>query len=213
MHVDLTAEALIDIGPVIPVIQIRDPEQAPGLARALVAGGIRVLEITLRTPAALDAITAAAASCPEAIVGAGTVLNATDAEEAARAGAQFAVSPGLTRELSQACADLGLPLLPGAVTATEIMTALDLGHRALKFFPAATSGGAAALAALASPLPQAVFCPTGGISPDNARDYLALSNVRCVGGSWLTPAEAIEKEDWTRITQLAQAAVALGRPG
>ncbi|MEZ5657530.1 MAG: bifunctional 4-hydroxy-2-oxoglutarate aldolase/2-dehydro-3-deoxy-phosphogluconate aldolase [Burkholderiaceae bacterium] len=208
---DLSVEALMATGPVIPVIMIDDANDAPALANALVDGGVKVLEITLRTPAALEAIKKARAGCPNAIVGAGTVLNPADARAAAQAGASFAVSPGLTPALSKACAELGLPLLPGAVTATEIMTALDLGHHALKFFPAGTSGGAPALAALASPLPQAIFCPTGGVNPDNARDYLALPNVRCVGGSWLTPRDAMRAKDWARISQLAAAAAALPR--
>ncbi|MEZ5650083.1 MAG: bifunctional 4-hydroxy-2-oxoglutarate aldolase/2-dehydro-3-deoxy-phosphogluconate aldolase [Burkholderiaceae bacterium] len=206
---DVSVDELLDTGPVIPVIVIDEAQDASALANALVDGGIRVLEITLRTPAALAAIRCASEGCPGAIVGAGTVLNADDARAARDAGARFAVSPGLTPALSEACAALGLPLLPGAVTATEIMTALDLGHRALKFFPAGTSGGPAALAALAAPLPQAVFCPTGGVNPGNAREYLALPNVRCVGGSWLTPKDAMRSRDWRRISELAEAAASL----
>lgn len=206
---DLTVGQLLEQGPVIPVIQIEDAGDAPALARALLDGGVRVLEITLRTPVALDAIRAAVDAEPDALVGAGTVLNARDAEAAARAGARFLVSPGLTAALSRAAADLGLPLLPGAVTATEVMAALDLGHTALKFFPAGTSGGVAALAALAAPLPQAVFCPTGGINATNARDYLRLANVRCVGGSWLTPRATLRARDWSAITALAREAATL----
>lgn len=204
---------LADYGPVIPVIVIEDAGRAVDLAHALLAGGVRVLEITLRTPAALAAIEAVAAAVPQAIVGAGTIRLADDAARAAQAGAAFAVSPGLTPAVAAACRSHHLPLLPGAVTATEMMIAAEAGFRFLKFFPAATSGGASALAALASPFADLSFCPTGGISVDNARDYLRLPNVRCVGGSWLVPAKAIATGDWARVTELARESTMLVEGG
>lgn len=203
---------LADFGPVIPVIVIEDAARAVDLARALVAGGVRVLEITLRTPAALPAIEAIAKAVPEAIVGAGTVRTRDDVARIAQAGASFAVSPGFSATVDAACRSNGLPLLPGAVTATEIMAAADAGHRFLKFFPAESSGGVAAIAALASPFADIVFCPTGGVKPGNARSYLDLPNVRCVGGSWLVPNAAIAAGDWASVTRLAREAAALGKP-
>lgn len=196
-------------GPVVPVIVIDRLEDAVPLAQALVEGGVRVLEVTLRTPAALPAIEAMARAVPEAIVGAGTVLGAADAQRARDAGAVFAVSPGYTSALGQACRSLGLPLLPGVATSGEIMAALDDGYRFLKLFPAEAVGGIPLLKAWASPFGQVSFCPTGGITVATAPDYLALPNVRCVGGSWLTPAPALAQRDWTRITELARAAQAL----
>ena len=201
--------ALASHGPVIPVIVIDRVADAVPMARALVEGGVRVLEITLRTPAALAAIEAVARAVPEAVVGAGTVRSSADASSAQAAGAAFAVSPGCTARVAEACRDLGLALLPGAATASEVMHAADLGFRFLKFFPAAAAGGPALLAAWAGPFADMVFCPTGGISAGNARDYLALANVRVVGGSWLTPADAIAAADWPRITRLAREAAAL----
>lgn len=196
-------------GPVVPVIVIDRLEDAVPLAQALVEGGVRVLEVTLRTPAALPAIEAMARAVPEAIVGAGTVLGAADAQRARDAGAVFAVSPGYTSALGLACRSLGLPLLPGVATSAEIMAALDDGYSFLKLFPAEAVGGIPLLKAWASPFGQVSFCPTGGITVATAPDYLALPNVRCVGGSWLTPAPALAQRDWTRITELARAAQAL----
>lgn len=199
---------LAGLAPVIPVLVVEDATRAADLARALVAGGLPVLEVTLRTPAALDAIRAMAA-VPGAEVGAGTVLNADDAKRAKDAGATFAVAPGLTENLARACEDLGLPLLPGAVTASEVMRAIDLGYRMLKFFPAETSGGAPALAALSGPLPQVSFCPTGGVTPENAPRYLGLKNVLCVGGSWVAPPKDQAAGDWAGIEAKARAAAGL----
>lgn len=200
---------ILKAGPVMPVIVIEDAAQAVPLARALLAGGVRVLEVTLRTAAALEAIRAIAREVPQALVGAGTILNAQDLHQAREAGASFGVSPGATPELLRAAAEGGWPFLPGVATASEAMAALAAGHTALKFFPAAQAGGVAMLKALAGPLPQLVFCPTGGITTATAPDYLALPNVACVGGSWLTPAALLRAGDWAAITRLAAEAVAL----
>jgi 2-dehydro-3-deoxyphosphogluconate aldolase / (4S)-4-hydroxy-2-oxoglutarate aldolase len=199
--------------PVIPVIVLSEVAHAVPLARALVAGGIRMLEVTLRTPVALACIEAIAREVPEAVAGAGTVRSAADAQAAAMAGAQFAVIPGYTHAVGKACHELGLPLLPGVATASEVMAAQEGGYLALKFFPAMQSGGAAMLKAWQGPFGDVSFCPTGGVSAANAGELLALSNVACVGGSWLTPAEAVAQADWARITRLARAAAALSRPG
>ncbi len=199
-------------GPVIPVIVIDRAELAVPMARALLEGGVRVLEITLRTPAALAAIEAIARALPEAIVGAGTVRTAADAQAARAAGARFAVSPGCTRAVVDACRGAGLPLLPGAATASEVMLAAEMGFSFLKFFPASAAGGAPMLKAWASPFADMAFCPTGGITAASAPSYLTLANVKVVGGSWLTPADALGSGDWTRITRLACEATAL-RPG
>jgi 2-dehydro-3-deoxyphosphogluconate aldolase/(4S)-4-hydroxy-2-oxoglutarate aldolase len=196
-------------GPVIPVIVIDEVAHAVPLARALVAGGVRVLEVTLRTPVALGAIEAIARAVPDAIVGAGTVCSADDAQAALDAGAAFAVSPGYTAELGAACRRIGLPLLPGAVSASEVMAAMADGLQFLKFFPAEAAGGVTMLKSLAGPFPAMRFCPTGGLTPTNAPTYLALPNVVVCGGSWLTPAEALRAGDWGRVTQLARAAFAL----
>jgi 2-dehydro-3-deoxyphosphogluconate aldolase/(4S)-4-hydroxy-2-oxoglutarate aldolase len=196
-------------GPVIPVIVIDEVAHAVPLARALVAGGVRVLEVTLRTPVALVAIEAIARAVPDAIVGAGTVCSADDAQAALDAGAAFAVSPGYTAELGAACRRIGLPLLPGAVSASEVMAAMADGLQFLKFFPAEAAGGVTMLKSLAGPFPAMRFCPTGGLTPTNAPTYLALPNVVVCGGSWLTPAEALRAGDWGRVTQLARAAFAL----
>ena len=197
---------------VIPVIVLQDPAHAVPLARALVAGGIRMLEVTLRTPVALRCIEAIAKEVPEAVVGAGTVRSAADAQASALAGARFAVSPGYTHAVGKACHDLGIALLPGVATGSEIMMAQEDGYTALKFFPAVPAGGAGMLKAWHGPFNDVKFCPTGGITAGNAREFLALPNVACVGGSWLTPADAMEAQDWTRITRLAGEAVALRRP-
>lgn len=196
-------------GPVIPVIVIHDVADAVPLARALVDGGVRVLEVTLRTPAALRCMEAIAAGVPGAIVGAGTVRSVADARDAKNAGCAFAVSPGYTREVGQACHDIGLPLLPGVATASEVMQANADGFHFLKFFPATAAGGIPLLKALHGPFPDVAFCPTGGISAQTAPQFLALPNVRVCGGSWLTPADALERGDWARITALAREAGAL----
>ncbi len=197
--------------PVIPVIVLDVVAHAVPLARALVAGGIRMLEITLRTPVALACMEAIAKEVPDAVVGAGTVRSAADARAAANAGARFAVSPGYTHAVGQACREQGLALLPGVATAGEIMAAQEDGWLALKFFPAMQAGGPALLKAWHGPFPEVRFCPTGGVNAANAADLLALPNVVCVGGSWLTPAEAVLAGDWARITQLAKEAAALHR--
>lgn len=196
-------------GPVIPVIVIERVDDAVPLAQALVAGGVRVLEVTLRTPAALAAIEAIARAVPQALVGAGTLRSAADAQRVKDAGAVFAVSPGYTPALGAACRAAGLPLLPGVATAGEVMAAADDGLRFLKFFPAQAAGGVAMLKALAGPFPDIAFCPTGGVSEQTAPQFLALPNVRVVGGSWLTPAEAVARRDWVLITTLARAAASL----
>ena len=195
--------------PVIPVIVLEDVAQAVPLARALVAGGIRMLEVTLRTPAALACIEAIAKEVPDAVVGAGTVRSAADAQAAALAGARFAVSPGYTRSVGKACHDLGLALLPGVATGSEIMLAQEDGYSALKFFPAMQTGGFGMLKAWQGPFHDIRFCPTGGVNADNARDFLALANVECVGGSWITPPQAVASGDWNRITRLASEAARL----
>ena len=194
--------------PVIPVITVSDPDTAVPLAEALVAGGLPVLEVTLRTPVALDAIKAMGA-VPGAVVGAGTVLSPADLRAAKAAGAWFAVSPGSSAALIEASVSEALPLLPGGVTATEVMALIHRGYTMAKFFPAEASGGAASVKALGAPLPQIAFCPTGGVTPDNARDYLALPNVVCVGGSWMLPGEKIASGDWDGVERLARTAAAL----
>lgn len=199
-------------GPVIPVIVIDRVEDALPLAEALLAGGVKVLEVTLRTAAGLPAIETIARYLPEAVVGVGTVLNADDARRASEAGAQFAVSPGYTSAVGSACKDLNLPLLPGVATPSEIMVALADGFSFLKLFPAEAVGGIPLLKAWVSPFGQVGFCPTGGITPTTAPHYLALPNVRCVGGSWLTPTDAVRSGDWARITQLARETAALRAP-
>ncbi|MEG0223027.1 MAG: bifunctional 4-hydroxy-2-oxoglutarate aldolase/2-dehydro-3-deoxy-phosphogluconate aldolase [Comamonas sp.] len=202
----LSARAVMRDAPVIPVIVLHDVAHAVPMARALVAGGIRMLEVTLRTPQALACIEAIARAVPEAVVGAGTVRSAEDAAAAANAGARFAVSPGYTQAVGEACRANGLPLLPGVATASEIMAAQADGFDALKFFPALQSGGSAMLKAWAGPFGDVLFCPTGGIQPGNAAEFLALANVACVGGSWLVPADALAQGDWARITTLARQA-------
>ena len=196
-------------GPVIPVIVIQRLQDAVPLARALVAGGVRVLEVTLRTPVALAAIEAIARDVPEAIVGAGTLRSAADAHAARRAGSAFGVSPGYTAAVGAACREVGLPLLPGVATASEVMAAQADGLSFLKFFPATAAGGIPMLKALGGPFPDIVFCPTGGITLESAPQFLALPNVKVCGGSWLTPQDAVEAGDWERITRLAQAASTL----
>jgi 2-dehydro-3-deoxyphosphogluconate aldolase/(4S)-4-hydroxy-2-oxoglutarate aldolase len=198
-------------GPVIPVIVIEALAQAIPLAKALVAGGVRVLEVTLRTPVALAAIRAIAREVPEAIVGAGTLTRPEDFTEARDAGARFGVSPGLTPALVEAARESGLPLLPGVMTPSDVIAARLAGFRELKLFPARQAGGVGMLQALAGPFPDATFCPTGGIAAETAPEFLALPNVACVGGSWLTPKAALTAGDWGAITALARQAAALNR--
>lgn len=200
----LSALQVMQDAPVIPVIVLNDVAHAVPMARALVAGGIRMLEVTLRTPQALACIEAIAKEVPEAVVGAGTVRTRADAQAAAMAGARFAVSPGYTSVVGQACRDAGLALLPGVATGSEIMMAQEDGFTELKFFPASQAGGAAMLKAWGGPFFDVKFCPTGGVTLHNAPDFLALANVVCVGGSWLVPADALMQGDWARITQLAR---------
>ena len=199
-----TALQVMQDAPVIPVIVLNDVAHAVPLARALVAGGIRMLEVTLRTPQALACIERIAKEVPEAVVGAGTVRSAADAQAAAMAGALFAVSPGFTAAVGQACRDQGLPLLPGVATGSEIMLAQEEGYTQLKFFPAMQAGGVAMLKAFNGPFGDVRFCPTGGVTLANAPEFLALPNVVCVGGSWIVPGEAVLAGDWQRITQLAK---------
>ena len=196
--------SILDQAPVIPVIMIENVADAVPLAQALVAGGIRVLEVTLRTDAALEAIRRIRNEVPDAIVGAGTVLTPAQLDQVAETGAAFAVSPGATRTLFDAAESSPVPLLPGTSTASEVMTALERGYTFMKLFPAEAVGGTALLSSLASPLPAARFCPTGGIDPDKAKRYLVLPNVVCVGGSWLAPRDAIRDGNWMRITDLAR---------
>ncbi|MBD0323188.1 MAG: bifunctional 4-hydroxy-2-oxoglutarate aldolase/2-dehydro-3-deoxy-phosphogluconate aldolase [Aldersonia sp.] len=198
--------SLLDRAPVIPVVVIDDVEQAIPLARALVYGGLPVIELTLRTPVALDAIERIAAQVPEIFVGAGTVVTAAQAKQATDAGAQFLVSPGSTLALLRAMSDTGLPHLPGVSTVSEVLALLDAGYREMKFFPAEACGGTAFLGSIHAPLPEARFCPTGGITPASAPDYLALPNVGCVGGSWVAPTKALASGDWTEIAAYARGA-------
>src|SRR5450830_1946805 len=205
----LTALAVMLDAPVMPVIVLNDLAHAVPMARALVAGGIRMLEVTLRTPQALACIEAIARDVPEAVVGAGTVRSRADAQAAAMAGARFAVSPGFTPAVGQACRDVGLALLPGVATGSEIMQALEAGFTELKFFPALQAGGPAMLKAWSGPFFDVKFCPTGGVTLQNAPEFLALPNVVCVGGSWIVPTDAMQSGDWGRITQLCLDTAAL----
>ncbi len=202
----LTSLEVMQDAPVIPVIVLNDVAHAVPMARALVAGGIRMLEVTLRTAVALQCIERIAKEVPEAVVGAGTVRTPSEAEAAARAGARFAVSPGFTNAVGQACRDHGLPLLPGVATGSEIMMACEAGYRELKFFPAMQAGGPAMLKAWSGPFFDVKFCPTGGVSLANAKEFLSLPNVICVGGSWLVPNDALASGDWARMTSLASEA-------
>jgi 2-dehydro-3-deoxyphosphogluconate aldolase/(4S)-4-hydroxy-2-oxoglutarate aldolase len=200
----LTARKVMLDAPVIPVIVLNDVAHAVPMARALLAGGIRMLEVTLRTPQALACMEAIARYVPEALVGAGTVRSRADAQAAAMAGARFAVSPGYTSQVGSACRDLGLPLLPGVATGGEIMQAQEDGLTELKFFPAMQAGGVAMLKAWSGPFADVSFCPTGGVTLQNAPQLLALPNVLCVGGSWLVPADALAQGDWARVEKLAR---------
>ena len=198
---------ILSMSPVIPVMVIKKLEQAVPLARALVAGGVKVLEITLRTAVAVDAIAEISREVPDAVVGAGTVTTPEDLNAVAEAGAVFAISPGLTPELLEAANNGSIALIPGISTISELMTGLSRGYDHFKFFPAEAAGGIKMLKAIAGPFSKVTFCPTGGISPANYRDYLSLANVACVGGSWIVPDEAVERENWDRITALAREAL------
>lgn len=195
--------SLLDLVPVVPVVVLHDVAQAVPVAAALVEGGVPVIELTLRTPAALACVEQIATHVPEILVGAGTIITPENAKDAQSAGAQFLVSPGTTDRLAEAMQETGLPHLPGAATVSEVLRLLELGYAQMKLFPAEVSGGTAFLTALGAPVPQARFCPTGGITADSAAAYLALPNVGCVGGTWLTPADAVADRDWARITRLA----------
>jgi 2-dehydro-3-deoxyphosphogluconate aldolase/(4S)-4-hydroxy-2-oxoglutarate aldolase len=206
----VATRAIAARAPIIPVLVLDDASVARALAEALVAGGLPALEVTLRTPAALAAVRAMA-DVPGGIVGAGTLLTPADIRAAKDAGARFGVSPGATPRLIAAAADIGLPLLPGAATASEVMALWEQGYDMVKFFPAEAAGGAPALAAIGAPIPQVAFCPTGGITADTAARYLSLPNVMCVGGSWVAPKDKIAARDWSAITELARSAAALAR--
>ncbi|MGW9590250.1 bifunctional 4-hydroxy-2-oxoglutarate aldolase/2-dehydro-3-deoxy-phosphogluconate aldolase [Streptomyces chartreusis] len=201
--------SVLDLAPVVPVVVIDDPSDAVPLARALVAGGLPAIEVTLRTPAALEAIGAVADAVPDAVVGAGTVITPEQVTLAVTAGARFLVSPGWTDLLLEAMRASGVPYLPGVSTTSEVVALLERGVREMKFFPAEAAGGTAYLKSLNGPLPQARFCPTGGIGPATAPDYLALPNVGCVGGSWMLPADAVAARDWERVEALAREAAGL----
>nr|WP_168508382.1 bifunctional 4-hydroxy-2-oxoglutarate aldolase/2-dehydro-3-deoxy-phosphogluconate aldolase [Streptomyces sp. S1D4-11]QIY95570.1 bifunctional 4-hydroxy-2-oxoglutarate aldolase/2-dehydro-3-deoxy-phosphogluconate aldolase [Streptomyces sp. S1D4-11] len=203
------AASVLDLAPVVPVVVVNEVEDAVPLAAALVAGGLPAIEVTLRTPCALDAIRAIADGVPDAVVGAGTVITPAQVTECVAAGARFLVSPGWTDVLLDAMKASGLPFLPGVSTTSEVVALLERGVREMKFFPAQAAGGTAYLRSLAGPLPQARFCPTGGIGPAYAPDYLALPNVGCVGGTWMLPEDAIAAKDWGRVESLAREAAAL----
>ncbi len=205
----VTINDVMNTSPVMPVMVINQIEQAVPLARALVEGGLKVLEITLRTPVALECIRRIKAEVPGAIVGAGTIINTQTLDQAIAAGAEFVVSPGVTPGLLDAALSSGIPTLPGVITPSEVMRLLEKGITAMKFFPAEAAGGIPMLKSIGGPLPQVTFCPTGGVNPKNAPDYLALSNVACVGGSWMAPAELVDAGDWAEITRRAAVAAAL----
>ena len=194
--------------PVQLYLLINDVEKAVPLAKALMEGGIKVLEVTLRTPAAIDVIKRIAQEVPDSLIGAGTVTNAQQLKAVVEAGAKFAISPGMTADLLKAGMDSEIPLIPGISSTSDLMKGKDAGYTHMKFFPAEASGGVKAIKSISGPFPDVTFCPTGGIGPNNYNDYLALNNVKCVGGSWLAPDDAIESGDWARITQLAKEAVA-----
>jgi len=201
-------EEIFAAGPVVPVLVINDVEKAVPLAKALMEGGIKVLEVTLRTPAAIDVIKRIAEEVPDSLIGAGTVTNAQQLKAVIEAGAKFAISPGMTADLLKAGMNADIPLIPGISSTSDLMKGKDAGYTHMKFFPAEASGGVKAIKSISGPFPDVTFCPTGGIGPNNYNDYLALNNVKCVGGSWLAPDDAIESGDWARITQLAKEAVA-----
>ena len=209
---DKSVADIVGLGPVIPVLAFDTPEQGEQVSRALHAGGVKVLEITLRTPAGIEAIKRAAGIAPDVVVGVGTITKPEHCALAKQAGAQFGVSPGLTRDIHEASLDAGLPLLPGVMTPSDIIAAMELGYEIVKFFPAVPAGGMPMLNAFHGPFPTLKFCPTGGITAETATNFLALPNVVCVGGSWLTPKAALAANDWTEITRLARAASELSRP-
>ncbi len=194
---------IVKTGPIIPVMVVERLEHAVPLAKALLAGGIRVLEITLRTPVAVDVIRAISTEVPDAVVGAGTVLTPEELKQVAEAGGSFALSPGMTPALLEAANNGPIGFIPGIATSSELMMGLEMGYNVFKSFPAEAAGGINAIKSIGGPFPQCTFCPTGGISPSNYRDYLALENVACVGGSWIVPKDAVQKGDWDKITRLA----------
>jgi 2-dehydro-3-deoxyphosphogluconate aldolase/(4S)-4-hydroxy-2-oxoglutarate aldolase len=204
---------IVRLGPVIPVLAFDSAAQGEAVSKALYAGGVKALEITLRTAAGLEAIRRASTLADDIVVGVGTLTRPEEVEQAKRAGARFGVSPGLTRELHEAARDVGLPLLPGVMTPSEVLQAIGWGYELLKFFPAQQAGGIPMLKALYGPFPQLRFCPTGGVTEQSAPDFLALPNVVCVGGSWLTPRDAVSNGNWEEITRVARAASQLPRPG
>jgi len=203
----LSALDVLQTGPVVPVIVINNIDHAVPLAKALVAGGVRVLEVTLRTPVAIEAIKRIAAEVPDAVIGAGTVATEADLKAVTEAGGVFAISPGLTPTLIEAALNGPIALIPGISTASELMFGMEYGLREFKFFPAEAAGGIKMIKSIGGPFPQATFCPTGGISPDNYKEYLSLKNVACVGGSWLAPIDALEQGHYQKITRLAQKAI------
>ncbi|MBS1691161.1 MAG: bifunctional 4-hydroxy-2-oxoglutarate aldolase/2-dehydro-3-deoxy-phosphogluconate aldolase [Actinobacteria bacterium] len=205
-----TPSSLLDVVPVIPVVVVHDASDAVPIAQALVDGGLPVIELTLRTPAALESIKRIANEVPDILVGAGTIVDTYQPQQAAAAGAQFLVSPGSTPSLRASMRDSGLPHLPGVATVSEVLKLLEQGYTEMKFFPAEPAGGAPYLKAIHSPVPAARFCPTGGVTPAKLADYLSTPNVGCVGGSWLTPADAVARQDWAAISSLATAARDLG---
>ncbi|MEP3346253.1 MAG: bifunctional 4-hydroxy-2-oxoglutarate aldolase/2-dehydro-3-deoxy-phosphogluconate aldolase [Litoreibacter sp.] len=208
MQASQLAREICELAPIVPVLVVDDAKDAQPLAKALVTGGLPALEVTLRTPAALDVI-AEMAKVEGGVVGAGTLLTPEDVHAAIDAGAKFGVSPGATDRLLDACEEAGLPLLPGVASATEAMRLLERGYTMLKFFPAEAAGGAPAVKAIGAPIPQVSFCPTGGVSPSNANGYLSLPNVTCAGGSWVAPKDKIQAGDWDGITVIAKDAAAL----
>ncbi len=207
----ISPREVLNAGPVIPVIVIHKTEHAVPLAEALLAGGIKVLEITLRTPVALEAIDIISSKVPEAMVGAGTVINREELVAVREAGGAFAISPGLTPNLLDAALHHEIPLIPGVSTASELMTGLERGYEYFKFFPAEAAGGVKMLKSIAGPFPQATFCPTGGVTVDNFLEYLKLETVACVGGSWLVPSDAVSSGNWEKVTELARDALSLYR--
>jgi len=204
----LSPKELFAMGPIVPVLVIKDVEDALPIAKALLEAGVKVLEVTLRTPAALDVIKEIATNLPEAVVGAGTVTNGEMLQKSIEAGAKFAISPGLTKDLLQAGNEGDCALIPGISSISELMDAIDYGYDHVKFFPAEASGGVKAIKSIGGPFPDIRFCPTGGINLNNVRDYLALPNVSCCGGSWLVPDDVVERKEWSKITELANQAIA-----
>lgn len=205
----LSAKDVLGLSPVIPVVTLESAADAVPVARALAKGGVRIIELTLRTPSALESVRLIAREVPGVLVGAGTIVTADQADAAVAAGAGFLVSPGHSPRLLEAMTRLNVPVLPGVATVSEVLTVLEFGLYEMKFFPAEQAGGRAYLAAVGAPLPQVTFCPTGGITAASAPDYLGLANVQCVGGSWLTPADAVREKQWDRIAALAKTAAAL----